>query len=176
MIYYWLVLGKSGAVRLSRWYVHLSEQGKAWVLLQLKQHLLLPQKETDGLSSDGGKGATLSVQQDDRARVFTLPASPLSTGPASSVRVVYRHYGTLFFVAAINEEEVPLAVGELIDMWTGLLRQLLGSPGGPLAEAQLASHMETALLLLDCMLQQGYLLCSDKETLLARARELMKLE
>lgn len=174
MIQYWLVIGKSGVVRLSRWYLPLSEDAKTWVLLQLKQQLLLPHIETEAGPHCGGAAAA-AVQENERSRVLTLPPCPLASGSRCS-RVVYRTHGTLLFVAAIDEEELPLAAGELIDLWADLLRQLLGAPAGPLSEAHLAIHMDAALLLLDCMLQHGYLLCSDREVLLNRTKDLMKLD
>lgn len=161
-------------LRLCRWYLPITEDEKAWVLLQLKQQLLLPQIEMDGPAQGPARFATL--QGNDNSRVLQLPRPPFSSSLRSS-RAVYRQYGSLYCVAAINEEEIPLVIGELIDIWAGLLNQLLGGlggPGGTLVEAQVAAHMETALLLLDSMLQHGYLVCSDPVLLLARTRDLMK--
>lgn len=172
MILFWLVVETTGVLRLSRWYAPISEKEQAWVLLQLKQHLLLPLvRGNEG--ADGGQGVT-PMQENDRSHVLRLPRSPFS---GTSSRVVYRRHGTLFCVAAISGEEVPLVTRELIDMWVGLLRQLFGIPAGPTGsfiEAQLAAHMEVGLVLLDCMLQDGYLVCSDAETLLTRTREILK--
>lgn len=172
MILFWLVVETTGVLRLSRWYAPISEKEQAWVLLQLKQHLLLPLVRANE-GADRGQGVTLT-QENDCSHVLKLPRSPFH---GTSSRVVYRHHGNLFCVAAISGEEVPLVTRELIDMWVGLLRQLLGIPAGPTCpsvEVQLAAHMEVGLVLLDCMLQDGFLVCSDAETLLARTKEILK--
>ena len=90
---------------------------------------------------------------------------------------MYRQHGSIYCIVGINEEEVPLITGEVIELWLRVLLQLLGSSaaadGGGL-EVQLSMHLERALLLLDAMLQQGYLVCTDSEVLLNRVRELLK--
>ncbi|KAL8425778.1 hypothetical protein Efla_004130 [Eimeria flavescens] len=179
MIYYLLVLGKTGVIRLSRWYVNLTDEEKAAVLLELKQQVLLPH---GGPSSAAAAEAAADPQlqqqqQQQRARVLMLPPLPVASCRRSVYRVVYRQLGALLYIAAADGEESTLVIGELLELFADLLRQLLGAPSSsPLGEAQLAMQMDSALLLLDCMIQHGYVLCTDKEALLSRTKEFMRLD
>ncbi|CDJ41177.1 hypothetical protein, conserved [Eimeria tenella] len=175
MILFWLVVSQNGTQKLCRWYAPYTEEEQTWVLLQVKQQLLLPRPEAADSSNGGAREGS---RENETSRVLMFAPLHSSRGSnSSSSRAVFRQHGPLYCIAGINAEETPLVIGELIDLWVGVLQQLLGVPaaaGGAVLETQLSLHIEPALLLLDTMLQQGYLVCTDTETLLARVRELMK--
>ncbi|XP_022589793.2 uncharacterized protein LOC34624476 [Cyclospora cayetanensis] len=179
MIHYWLVFGEKGTPRLCRWYDPLSADERNWLLLQLKQQLLLPRiQPISGAAGEGSRANRRKAMpyEYQKTRVLVIPPSRFTRGSRSS-RAVYRQHDSLFFIAGIDGEEVPLVVGELIDLFVGLLRQILGVPlstGRPQLETQLSQHLEPGLLLLDSMVQQGYLVCTNREALLSRVKDLMK--
>ena len=166
------------------------------MLLQVKQQLLLPQvaaEATAAVAAAANRSSPQPAPPPNTSRVLTIPplrcsnkatinsnsssSSSISSSSNRSNRAVYRQHGSIYCIVGINEEEVPLITGEVIELWLRVLLQLLGSSaaadGGGL-EVQLSMHLERALLLLDAMLQQGYLVCTDSEVLLNRVRELLK--
>lgn len=187
MILYWIVISNSGAQKLCRWFAPFTHEEKEWVLLQVKQQLLLPQVAAEAktaVAAAADRSNPASGASGNTSRVLTIPPLRCSNKaklPASSSnsgsRAVYRQHASVYCVVGINGEEVPLVTGEVIDLWLRVLFQLLGTnpatEGGGL-ETQLSLHLERALLLLDTMLQQGYLVCTDSEQLLQRVRDLLK--
>ncbi|CDJ53679.1 hypothetical protein, conserved [Eimeria brunetti] len=222
MFLYWIVISISGSQKLCRWFAPLTADEKQWVLLQVKQQLLLPQVAAEGAAAVaaaaaaalGTKGSSSKppVPSYQTAQVLTIPplhpnsrpnsssssssssssnsssssssfassiGSSSSSISSSSSRAVYRQHASLYCVVGINEEETPLVTGEVIELWLRVLQQLLGLAAAAAAEGtglelQLSLQLEKGLLLLDAMLQQGYLVCTDSEVLLSRVRELLK--
>lgn len=173
MIQFFVVLGASGAVRLSRWFVLLTEDQKAAALLQLKKQLLMPSLEEALFDSAGRLDSRGAARAASESRELSLLSVGVQGAPLST-SVVFRRVEDLFVLACIDEQENTLAVGAIIDLWTAALQQHLGATS--LSESLLSLNLDQALIVTDAMLQQGFLVASTKEAVVEKAKEICSLE
>jgi AP-3 complex subunit sigma len=142
-----LIINNAGKPRLSKFYEPYPPTHIRTALVQQIFHLLQPRPDDLCNFVDIPNGpATLHQGKTGRAGV-TLTSD-------SSLRVVYRHYATLYFCFVVDEAESELGILDLIQVFVEALDRCFEN----VCELDLIFHFDEVHLLLSCIIVSGMVL------------------
>ncbi|KDE06060.1 hypothetical protein MVLG_03612 [Microbotryum lychnidis-dioicae p1A1 Lamole] len=152
MIHSVLIFNNSGKPRLSKFYSPSSPSTRAAILERiyslvsvrgdtLCNFVELPPASAFGQSHDGQEGEE----------------------PAEDLRVIYRHYATLYFVFVVDQSESELGILDLIQVFVESLDRCFEN----VCELDLIFHFDQVHALLSCILTGGLVLDTSIDSIQA---------
>lgn len=139
MIKYVIVLNNHGQPRLTKFYEYVSEDRQQQIIRNI---FSIVSKRNDALCNFV-EGHTLFEEQD--------------------LRVIYRHYATLFFVFVVDNAESELGILDLIQVFVETLDRCFEN----VCELDLIFHMDKINYVLDEMIVGGLVLETNMAEILA---------
>lgn len=139
MIKYVIVLNNHGQPRLTKFYEYVSEDRQQQIIRNI---FSIVSKRNDALCNFV-EGQTLFEEQD--------------------LRVIYRHYATLFFVFVVDNAESELGILDLIQVFVETLDRCFEN----VCELDLIFHMDKINYVLDEMIVGGLVLETNMAEILA---------
>lgn len=144
MIQFLLLISRHGKVRLSKWYAPFSPKDKARIVREAAQ---------------------LAINRPAKASNFidnAVRAGGSAGSAPTQLKLVSKRYASLFFVAAITEDENELLVLEKIHHFVEVLDKYFRN----VCELDLIYNFHRAYMLLDEVILGGELLESSKKSVL----------
>ncbi|BGP12498.1 hypothetical protein JCM10213_006937 [Rhodosporidiobolus nylandii] len=154
MIHAVLIFNNSGKPRLSKFYSPSSPKTRANILQRI--YSLVSARDDSlcnfvdlprGLGFFGGAGANgTNGDKDDEGRLVEQEEEDL--------RVIYRHYATLYFVMVVDQSESELGILDLIQVFVESLDRCFEN----VCELDLIFHFDDVHTLLNCLITGGLVL------------------
>jgi AP-1 complex subunit sigma 1/2 len=141
MIQFLLLISRHGKVRLAKWYAPISPKDKARIVREVSQ---------------------LAVSRPLKASNFVDNAVRGGGGSAAHLKIVTKRYASLYFVAAVTEDENELLLLEKIHHFVEVLDKYFRN----VCELDLIYNFHRAYVLLDEVLLGGELLESSKKAIM----------
>ena len=141
MIQFLLLVSRHGKVRLSKWYSAFSSKDKARIVRECAQ---------------------LAINRNAKASNFVDNAVRSGGGSAGTLKLVVKRYASLYFVAAISQDENELLVLEKIHHFVEVLDKYFRN----VCELDLIYNFHRAYMLLDEVILNGELVESSKKSIL----------
>jgi hypothetical protein len=150
---YLIVLSRQGKVRLSKWYIPLSQNDKSKITRELTALVLARKAKMCNISEYKGMIYPL----------FLLSIENMLTCATDS-KIVYRRYASLFFIAGVDNDENELLTLEIIHRYVEQMDKAYGN----VCELDIIFNFQKAYHILDELMIAGEMVESSKREALKR--------
>lgn len=151
---YLIVLSRQGKIRLSKWYIPLSQKDKAKIARELTALVLGRKAKMCNISEYKGEFHTLCISNNPM----------LVTDKRTDSKIVYRRYASLFFIAGVDNDENELLTLDVIHRYVEQMDKAYGN----VCELDIIFNFQKAYHILDELLIAGDIVESSKREALRR--------
>ncbi|GAA5969049.1 hypothetical protein JCM11641_007451 [Rhodosporidiobolus odoratus] len=160
MIHAVLIFNNAGKPRLSKFYSPSSPETRANIVQRI--HTLVSARDDSlcnfvdlprGLGLFGSNRAGASEGEKDDGRI--------DDDQEQDLRVIYRHYATLYFVMVVDQSESELGILDLIQVFVESLDRCFEN----VCELDLIFHFDEVHTLLNCMITGGLVLDTSLDSI-----------